>query len=289
MLVDRKHIPWAVATSVAGLVSLGAYVWDAPRHLEGPGGSTVAGLTFGIAGYALMLFCVALGLKRRVPHWRLGRAQTWLRGHIWLGLLACLLVALHSAFKAGGPLTTWLWVLVAVVTVSGILGLVLQQFLPSLLLHSVPGETVAQQLSRALEDLNALGEQAVVEFAGAVDRPAPAYHEAAGTPGQPPAGGEPLRRFYLDHVRGFLRGSKGSILESSTQSQRLFESLRTMTPPHIHAGVDRLERLCERRRQLLEQTFIMRILMVWLILHVPLSWVLVTLTAIHAVVALRYG
>lgn len=292
MLIDRKSIPWVWVTAVIAAVSIALYLWDAPRHISGHGGSTPLGLTFGGAALAIMLFCAALGLKRRVPHWRLGRAQTWLRGHIWLGFLVVLLVALHAAFRAGGMLTTWLWALLAFVTVSGVLGVILQQLVPSLLHHSVPGETVAQQLDRQLASLTQLADEIIIRYAGSLDKPAPMEAASDTPPGQtdkPPYGAEPLRMFYAVTARGYLNGGIAAGLDSPTQAQVLFASLRTVTPPHIHPSVDAIEQLCDRRRQLLRQRLFMRLLTAWLIVHVPLSWVLLLLSVGHAIVALRYG
>jgi hypothetical protein len=320
MLIDRKHTPWIVIVALIGAAAAMLYAWDAPRHPQGPSGSTAVGLGIGIAAFVIMLFLVGLGVKRLAPHWRLGSAQSWLRGHIWLGLLVPLLVALHGAFKAGGPLTTVLWVLTGVVVVSGLYGLVLQQFLPSLLLHSVPGETVAQQLRRELDSLVLLAEGRVnergrVEVPGVVlnyvgkdmTQRAPDWRpgdagDASGAAGgltgddvrelihaaEPVPGSEPLRRFYLDTVRPYLAGNGSAGLARREHAEAMFESARTATPAHVHPGIDELESLCDRRRQLLRQRLLMNLLMNWLYVHVPASWALVVLSIAHAVAALRY-
>jgi hypothetical protein len=272
MLIDRKHIPWAAFTITASLAATGAYLWDAPRHLSGPRGGTPVGLTLGVIAALIMVFCALLGIKRRVPHWRLGSAQTWMRGHLWLGALTVLLVALHGAFKAGGPLTTWLWILLAIVTVSGVLGVIMQHFMPRLLLHGVPGETVAQQIVSQEALLPKLACDAVDEC------------EAADTMS--------LRRFHDTHVAPFLSATDNAAhmrIASRTRSANLFGSLRTMIPPEAHDAADKLEKLCDRKRQLYRQKRFMRAMTCWLIFHVPLSWLLLTLTLAHGVVALRYG
>lgn len=288
MLIDRSHISWGVGTTLAAGGAAWWYFADAPRHLNGPSGSTVVGLTLGSAALALMLFCAALSLKRKVPHWRVGRASTWLRGHIWLGLLTCVLVGLHAAFRLGGPATTLLWILLAAVTLSGLLGLLLQQFIPRLLLHSVPGETIAQQVNRRLGDLNLLAERVVIEYAGGLDAAAPPWEGAAAGEGRPPAGGEPIRRFFLDHFRGFLAGASSPELADPHRAENLFSALRTMSPPHAHAGVDELAGLYHLRRDLIRQRRLMRLLFAWLIIHVPLSWALLILVIAHGVTALRF-
>ena len=62
-------------------------------------------MAYGLAGSALMAFAGGLSLLRRVPSWWwVGARQTWLRGHVWLGLLSGPLLLCHSAGRLGGPL-----------------------------------------------------------------------------------------------------------------------------------------------------------------------------------------
>ncbi len=337
MLLDRKQKPWLVITAVFSVLGTLSWWFDPEAVTIGRGGSTIVGLVLGSLALLMMLFCIALSLKRRVPHWRLGRAQAWMRGHIWLGLLSVWFVALHGSFERGGPLTTFMWVLIALVTLSAVFGLILQQFVPRLLLHSVPGETVAQQMDREIEWLRKRAEQVVVEFCGSIDTaqpshlpdpptkapgmppvstPAPASVAApvgggpalagavataappvaapasvarpAARPTGPPVGGEPLRRFYVDYARPFLAGEYRPQLASPGRAQSLEAALRTMCPAPIQPGIDAVMSLCERRRQLRRQRRLMRLLFAWLIIHVPLSWMLIVLAIVHAVFALRF-
>jgi hypothetical protein len=76
MRIDRTHRPWLIGTIVAFLATAAIYVAYAEQIPGGPRGGTAIGLAFGIAGYALMLFEGLLGVRKKVPVWRLGRAQT---------------------------------------------------------------------------------------------------------------------------------------------------------------------------------------------------------------------
>lgn len=200
MLLDNKHKPWMIATLVLAAAATAWYVVDAPRRPTGPNGSTLAGLTFGIAGYAIMWFCAALGMKRRVPHWKLGKAQTWLRGHIWLGLLLVVLVALHAGFQALGPVGWALWVVLGLVTVSGLVGLGIQQTVPRILYHglhplaSMNAESPAQQIKEFMADCAAQAERVVIQYAGSLDKPAPEVPVVAAAPATPApaAAGSPV-------------------------------------------------------------------------------------------------
>ncbi len=87
MRIDSTHRPWfwATLTAFAGLT--GSYIlYGAMSGGERSGGS-VPGLLYGIAGYSLMIYAALLGLRKKVPVWRVGRAQTWMRGHLWLRFL----------------------------------------------------------------------------------------------------------------------------------------------------------------------------------------------------------
>src|SRR4029077_7922738 len=122
MRIDRTHRPWFVGTIVVFLAALVVYVAYALRTPGGPRGGTAIGLAFGIAGYAVMLFEGLLGARKKVPAWRLGRAATWMRGHLWLGLLAVPLILFHAGFASRGALTSVLMVLLVIVVASGVLG-----------------------------------------------------------------------------------------------------------------------------------------------------------------------
>ena len=94
-------------------------------------GGTPLGLAFGIVGFAFMIFAGLLGARKKVPVWRVGRAQTWMRGHLWLGVLALPMILFHAGFRFGGPLTTVLMVLLIIVVASGVFGAALQHYLPA--------------------------------------------------------------------------------------------------------------------------------------------------------------
>src|ERR1700736_6507512 len=85
-------------------------------------------------------------VPKKVVVWRIGNLQRWLRAHIWLTLLTIPLVILHSGFRLGGPMTTLIIVLYLVVMVSGIYGLVLQHYVPTVMMERLPAESVYEQI-----------------------------------------------------------------------------------------------------------------------------------------------
>ena len=86
-----------------------------------------------------------------------------------------------------------------------------------------------------------------------------------------------------------MQSRRCSSLSLLRKANSLLAALKTMTPAHVHPGIDGLAYLVERRRQLVRQRHMQRVLVSWLIIHVPLSWGLLVLAIVHAVMALRWS
>ena len=93
--------------------------------------------------------------------WRIGQTKTWMRAHIWLGLLTVPLLLLHSGFEFRNTLANVLTILLLIVVVSGIWGLVLQQLLPQRMLHDIPAETIHSQIDSVMKQLTREGKRLV--------------------------------------------------------------------------------------------------------------------------------
>jgi hypothetical protein len=272
---------------------------------NGPSGSSGPGLAFGVAAGALMLFAALLNLRKRVPTWRVGRAETWLAGHIWLGLLAVPLALFHSGFRFGGSLAVALMALFLVVVASGVVGLALQQFLPRLMTVQAPGETIYEQIPHVVEQLCVEAYEIAAAACGpiaeagaererseAVQRdPRRARAVLARQPAVEAAeGSAPLRRFYLEGVRPFLLGDgRHGLLAAAGGAERVLQGVVRQLPPALHEVARDLAAIAAERRDLAVQARLHHWLHGWLLLHVPLSAALLVLLVAHAVMALRYS
>ena len=145
VLIDRSHLSWALFSGIsliAGTVSYVAYAWSSPK---GPSGGSAMGLLFGVIGTFMMLFAGLLAARKPLRIRRIGSAQFWLKGHLWLGTLCIPFILFHSGFGWGGLLEQIMWYSLAIVAVSGFFGLAIQQFLPRLLWNRTPLETFDAQ------------------------------------------------------------------------------------------------------------------------------------------------
>jgi len=299
------------------------YALNAP---QGPRGGGAIGLLFGIIGFGFMIFAALLGARKRVPTWRLGRAQAWMRGHLWLGLLALPMILFHGGFHFGGTLTRVLMWLLIITVVSGVFGAALQHYIPRIMTGDVPLETIYDEIGHIRSLLCEEADRAVEAACGNLGlekssleesqraggfsalRPivATAVHlrtSAAISAGASAAvalapeiirlnqqESEPLRVFYLNEMRPFLERSRktGHRLADGAMTSSAFARLRTLLPAVAHATLNDLEDICDEARQLARQEKLHRWLHGWLLVHIPLSLALILLGAVHAVVALRY-
>lgn len=178
---------------IAAGVSTALYLVYARRAPSGPSGGSWPGLAFGFAGFGMMIFATLLSGRRKLRAWRLGRGTSWLKGHIWLGLLAIPMILFHGGLSAGGPLTTTLLVLLFAVTGSGVIGLVLQQFMPRAMSEMVPLETIYDEIPHVCEQLRAESDRLVVSVCGELGLPRDGEPGEDRTPGRVRGGGQTRR------------------------------------------------------------------------------------------------
>ena len=122
MRIDETHRKWFIGSLVLLIVAAVIYIPYSRSAPQGANGGTATGLTYGIVAFAFMIFAGLLGARKKVPIWRVGRAQAWMRGHLWLGFISFPLIFLHSGFRFGVGLTKGLMWLFLVVFISGIVG-----------------------------------------------------------------------------------------------------------------------------------------------------------------------
>jgi hypothetical protein len=303
VLINKDSRPWIIICLLLLAAASIAY-FSVPgmgqRRLDGPSGGTPEGLIFGVAGYAMMLFALLLGARKRVRSLRVGRAYWWCQGHVWFGILSFPIIVLHGGFKAefwGGTLTWWIMWLFLAVWISGLVGLVLQQIMPNRLLNQVPMETIFEQVDNIIDQLRREAEQIVKSVSEKTQEDADEIEEgSAGTvtaiaPARIGAeAGAKLATFYNSQVKPILqeRIPLGSPLARERQATAAFAQLRDTMPVTMRKPVDDLADICEERRQLARQKRLHHILHGWLFVHVPLSYGLMVLSTVHAFQALQY-
>jgi hypothetical protein len=267
-----------------------------------------------------------LGARKRAPTWRLGRAQAWMRGHLWLGLLSLPLILFHGGFHFGGTLTRVLMWLLIITVASGLFGAALQNYVPRMMTTDVPLETIYDEIGNVRKSLRIEADRAVESLCGPMGLSEDAAEEtlraggfsalrpiegssaplrtsaavSAGASAAVAAAGErillnaeestPLKKFYMSEMRTYLEDPKrrGQRLGDANKARSAFAGLQTLLPAAAQVTLKDLEEICDESRQFVRQERLHHWLHGWLLVHIPLSLALMILGAVHAVMALRY-
>jgi hypothetical protein len=302
MRIDETHRPWAFASIAILAIAAIGYLPYSLSYSGGARGNSLPGLVYGLLGYGMMLYAGLMGARKKVPIWRIGRAQTWMRGHLWMGALSLPMILFHSGFSARGPLTFVMMVLLIVVVLSGITGAVIQHLVPKRMAASVPAETIYEEIPAVRDQLRAEASAIVEKLcaepqaalavasldSGRVVAAAVAEDEDEVVLGDPER--QNLRYVYMHKILPFLRNPEGrdSPLAFSGTAKPFFDALRRQSPASVHEALDDLESICSEERQLSRQRRVYLWLHGWLLIHVPISITLLVLGGIHALVAIRY-
>jgi hypothetical protein len=300
MLLNSDQRSWITVTLVFTAVASLAYASYVASSPYGPSGGSWPGLFFGILGTIFMVLAGLLAARKKVRTWRIGSAQVWMRMHIWLSLMAVPCIWFHSGFHLGGGLTTLLMILFYIVIASGIVGLILQQFLPATMTQRVPLETIHFQIEHVASGLAADAYEQVASVTGPIAEAAeeqerlrgeeeivklrPGYWKTVARlrPAETPAPeANDLKAFYLSSVRPYVRGiGKGPLPD--------FQALLRRAPEEWLSRVEKLQAICEEVRQLAVQKRLHALLHNWLFFHAPVSFAMFVLAGFHAVLALSY-
>ncbi len=323
MLFDRKnfvplHLAWMLGTLAAAIAAVVWYGFYVRAGRPWPGGGSVPGLVLGIVSGLIILFEFALWPRKtsffRTSRW-LGKTQTWMKAHIWLGLLVLPLAVLHSGLSFGGIYTSLLMGLLLIVIGSGVFGLAMQNILPRLLIERVPEEIVASQIHEvarqlaedalrlvidvcegAEEELADIGSGAVVsgkQRVGVARRVGTVVPQSLDPDLTRPAriAAPQLTVAMQQEIEPYLRSGRSSsgLLGTRTKTRQYFDDLRQKSPAAVRPTIDQIEALCRRRSELAVQERLQFWLHAWLLVHLPLSIALVVLLAGHVYLALRFG
>jgi hypothetical protein len=321
MKLDSSHRPWAVIIGVLTIICAALYFgaqsptgripilriplpeWllasASPRFTVG---AKPLGLIFGTLAFLIFLFAAALGIRKKRRLWRIGNVQTWLKAHIWLTIFTIPLVLFHCGFKLGGPHTSILFWLYVIVMVSGFWGIAMQHFLPRIMMERLPREFVYEQIPNvrattfeaAINYKRQLEERLKVENAA---RPAPVAANVAETEmtgrGTRPAV-DPSYRVMIDFLNDdalpFLANASASRtrLADPRGADDVLRLLRLNVSDAFRTQVDEIREWCNDHRLMAKQERLHHWLHGWLIIHVPVSFILIVWTAWHIYVTLTY-
>jgi hypothetical protein len=322
MILNNQQTKWAIGTGAGSLIAVVAYAVYAALSPNGPRGGSVMGLIFASLGTGIIVFECLLGLRKKYPASPLGRVKTWLKAHVWLGLASFLVILMHSGFKWGHGLAAILMWIFLLIVLSGIFGVALQNYLPRRMTELVTRETIYEEIPTVIRGLRIEADERMefvtadlqveeepdefvhaggvkthfdpVQKKSAAEKIAAEVARRKGSPQIeiPAEARDALRAHYLQEMRPFLIEKPAPLARKLFGAREkvtaYFAHLRTIMPVPAHELLRDMETVIDERRQLMVQKRLHLWLHTWLMVHVPISYALLILTAVHAVLSLRY-
>ena len=142
MPIPRSGPLWRRIFIVLLIAVTALFIWQARK--EYPHGGSTIGIAYGIAGSALIVILAAFGIRKRAYRSTFGTLENWMQSHIYLGLLAGIVLLLHTGFRFNDGIAVATFVLVVIVVLSGVAGAILYVTVPRLLTEVESNLTVAE-------------------------------------------------------------------------------------------------------------------------------------------------
>jgi hypothetical protein len=260
--IAPKRRTWLVVTSAIAAASFGLFAVLAWLSPWSPG--RFWGLTFGTLASVIFLFDALYPLRRRLLAWPLRTAQDWLQLHIYGGMLACLFVLIHAGFRLpGGAFGWWLLLLTLWTTASGLFGVWLQKWIPTIVTGNLSVEAIYERAP---------------ELAGRLRGEADTLVEGTS---------DVLSQFYRNDVRERLetvRPSWSYVLDPRAgREMRLagFRDVAAFLTPEEQAKLNDLQVIMVEKLELDAHYSLQRLMRLWIVTHLPASMMLMGLTAVH--------
>jgi hypothetical protein len=222
--------------------------------------------------FAAMLVLTFFNARKKLPFLPLGRAETWLQIHVYLGFFTVVLFLIHLNFHAprGWFEITLAW-LFALVSASGVVGLFFSRTLPRRL-ATRGGEVIFEKIPALRYALKTEAESL-----------------ALGADAKSPF----IADFYARRLAPFFAGPKNFWLHLGESRRPLnalvaeLADLRRFANDAEREKIEKLATLVRQKDGLDYHRALQLALRLWLFVHIPLTYGLLIFTALH--IALVFG
>ncbi len=241
-------------------------------------GGSPLGLAFGVLTLGLILILLYYGVRKRRYRSTLGRMETWLQSHVYLGFLSLVAALLHSGFHYRDALATTALGVLAAVVVTGFVGAVLYTTVPRLLTEVESNLSLAEtseRLNQIAGSMRRLAEGKSAPFRR-IQRAVLAESLPARWAGWRAVLGVGRRRKAV-HGDAVEPGWETLLNQVGRDEQKKLRRLLVLSRQHK-----------ELHQRLVYQQRYRSLLDAWLWLHLPLSLALLVLVLAHTVAALFF-
>lgn len=277
---DIRAKMWHVGGTLAALLAGSLAIWGTQVFsqdvalLAGGGWLTMRWLT-GIVGLAGIAWVMLYPVRKQIYRRRAGALRYWMLSHIYLGIIAGVVLLVHGGTSSGGLLTSSLMVAFDLVIASGIFGAACYVFVPRLM-------TRIEREPLLIEDLEARQAELRAELLRIAD--------AADTPEVRQLIKEDVRRRFLGMrylLRQYLRREDLNTMLADARREFNREAERLGRPDYTQL-MEAVENAATLRR-VDALVYLHSLLKLWLAPHVLFSSIMLVLMLIHIAQAIYFN
>lgn len=232
-----------------------------------------------LSGWVLltvMTFLAVFHIRKKVTMLPLGRASTWLQLHVYSGWLAILIFGEHVGWRIPEG---WLEIMLATIFVlaagSGVIGIGLSRFLPPLLTRRGE-EVIFQRIPGFIAELRGEAEDLVLEAAKETQS-------------------STITEFYMNQLSFFFDGPQNRLRHLFASRNARFalmneiDNLKRYLNSQESEYAEQLRVLVNKKDELDFHYALNLALKAWLLVHVPATYSLFVLAALHVVAVYAFS
>ncbi len=226
---------------------------------------------YGVSAAVLLVSSLSYGIRRRAIRVVPGSSSQWLQVHLYGGVIFLLLVLMHTGFRLPHGRLSWtLWLLAGWVVLGGLVGALIQRWIPRILTSGLAIEAHYDRIPELVKNIRERGES-IVEGSG-----------------------DALRRFYERDLKKDLEAPRArpifcvDITGGIRARMRGFTYLERILPEADKIKLGELAQLFKTKLGLDAHYTLQKLLRWWLYGHVPFALLLGILVLIHVFAALYY-
>jgi hypothetical protein len=271
MPIARSGRTWRWIFLLLLTAATASFIYYARR--EFPHGGSTFGIAYGIIGSALILLLSFFGVRKRWYRSTFGTLEQWLQSHIYLGILALIILVFHAGGRFHDVVAVTTLVLVAIVVLSGIGGSILYVTVPRVLTE-VESELTVVEIS---DQLNQLGRSMARLASGR---------------------STPFQKIYTELIResepGWLAGWRLLFgrRRAMMQAPGEWSALLGIVEKDEQDELRQMLVVSRQRKELLLRLLFQQrwknVLEAWLYIHVPFTIALLIFAGIHIVAVFYY-
>lgn len=263
----RRLLSIPAAVVLSALLGVGLWLYDLSLR-----DATFASGWLVLGGVVLLAL---YNVHKKLPFMPLVDSSIWLQVHVYGGLVTAFVFAFHTSFRLpNGVLETLLWLLFVAVVTTGLMGIGLSRLLPNRLRRHgerIIFERIPTFRAKLADEVGALALRSVTETGS---NTISQYYAARLLP-------------YFHRPRNLLVHVLGSD-EPVIRMMGEIKSLERYLSPQGKEILGEIEARVMAKNNLDYQYALQLVLKAWLFVHVPLSYSLIVVAAVHGVLAYAF-